>query len=48
MQGPIPSINDTEIGNQLSRMGRNMACGPDDLPIETIMVVAEMKPELLS
>ncbi len=29
-------------------MGRNKACGPDDLPIEAIMVVAEMKPKLLA
>ena len=29
-------------------MGRNKACGPDDLSIEAIMVVAEMKPELLT
>ena len=27
-------------------MGRKKACGPDDLPIEAIMMVAEMKPEL--
>ncbi len=33
---------------QLSKMGRNKACGPDDLPIEAVMVVAEMKPELLT
>ena len=48
VQGPIPSVNDTEIRKQLSKMGRNKACGPDDLPIEAIMVVAEMKPELLT
>ena len=48
VQGPIPSINDTEIRKQLSKMGRNKACGPDDLPIEEVMVVAEMKPELLT
>ena len=29
-------------------MGRNKACGPDDLPIEAIMVVAELKPEVLT
>ena len=48
MQGPIPSVNDTEIRKQLSKMGRNKACGPYDLPIEAIMVVAELKPELLT
>ena len=48
MLGPIPSVNDTEIRKQLSKMGRNKACEPDDLPIEAIMVVAEMKPELLT
>ena len=47
MQGPIPSVNDTEIKKQLSKMGRNKACGMDDLPIEAVMAVAEMKPELL-
>ncbi len=34
VQGPIPSVNDTEIRKQLSKMGRNKGCGPDDLPIE--------------
>ena len=29
-------------------MGRNKSCGPDDLPIEAIMVVAEMTPEMLT
>ena len=29
-------------------MGRNKGCGPDYLPIEAIMVVAELKPELLT
>ena len=28
MQGPIPSVNDAEIRKQLSKMGRNKACGP--------------------
>ena len=36
-----------EIRKQLSNVGRNKACGPDDVPIEVIMVVAEMKHELL-
>ena len=44
MQGPIPSVNDTEIMKQLSNMRRNKACGPD----EAVMVVAELKPELLT
>ena len=48
VQGPIPSVNDTEIRKQPSKMGRNKACGPDDLPIEAIMVVAEMKLELVT
>ena len=48
MQGPIPSVNDTEIKKQLSKMGRNKAWGPDDLPIEAIMMVEELKPELLT
>ena len=39
MQGPIPSVNDAEIRKQLSKMGKNKACGPDDLSIEAIMVV---------
>ena len=29
-------------------MGENKACGQDDLPIEAVMVVAEMKSELLT
>ena len=48
MQRPIPSVNDTDIKKQLSKMGRNKACGPDDLPIEAIMMVEELKPELLT
>ena len=48
VQGPIPTVNDAEIEKQLSKMGRNKACGPDDLPIEAIMVIAELKPELLT
>ena len=48
VQGPIPSVIYTEIRKQLSKMGRNKACEPDDLPIEAIMVVAEMTPELLT
>ena len=48
MQGPIPTVNDAEIEKQLSKMGRNKACGPDDLPIEAKMVIAELKPELLT
>ena len=48
VQGPIPSVNDTEIKKQLSKMGRNKAYGPDDLPIEAIMMVEELKPELLT
>ena len=48
VQGPIPTVNDAEIKKQLSKMGRNKACGPDDLPIEAIMVVAELKPEMLT
>ena len=48
VQGPIPSVIDTEIMKQLSKMVRNKACGPDGLPIEAIMVVAELNPELLT
>ena len=48
MQGPIPSVNDTEIKKELSKMGINKACGLDDLPIEAIMMVEELKPELLN
>ena len=48
MQGPIPSVNDTEIRKQLSKMGRNKARGPDDLSIEAVMVVAELNPELVT
>ena len=48
MQGPIPSANDTEIKKQLSKMRRNKARGPNDLPIEAILMVEELKSELLS
>ena len=48
MQGPIPSVNVAEIRKQLSKMARNKACGPDDFPIEAIMVIAELTPELLT
>ena len=48
VQGTIPSVTDAEIKKQLSKMGRNKACGSDDLPIEAIMVIAELKPELLT
>ena len=48
MQGPIPSVNDTDIKKQLSKMGRNKARGPDDLPIEAIMMVAELNHEMLT
>ena len=47
-QGPKPSVNDTEIRKQLSKMARNKKCGPDGLPIEAIMMVEELKPELLT
>ena len=30
VQGLIQSVNDTEIRKQLSKMGRNKACRPDD------------------
>ena len=48
MQGTIPSVNYIEIRKQLSKMGRNKTCGSDDLLIEAIMVVAELKPALLT
>ena len=48
VQGPIASVNNTEIRKQLSKMGRNKARGPDDLSIEAIMVVTELEPELLT
>ena len=48
MQEPIPSVNDTDIKKELSKMGINKACGPDDVPIEAIMMVEELKHELLN
>ena len=48
MQGPMPSINYTEIRKQLSKMGRNKACGLGNLNIRAIMVVAELKLEPLT
>ncbi len=38
----IPSVNDTEIRKQLSKMGRNKACELDNLLIEAIIMVAEL------
>ena len=34
----IPSVNDTEIRKQLSKMGRNNACELDNLLIEAIII----------
>ena len=39
----IPSVNDTEIRKQLSKMGRNKACELENLLIEAIIMVAELK-----
>ena len=41
----IPSVNDTEMRKQLSKMGRNKTCELDNLLIEAIIMVAE--PNLL-
>ena len=41
VQGLVPSVNDTEI-RVLSKMGRNKACGLDNLLIEAIIMVAEL------
>ena len=38
----IPSVNDSEIRKQLSKMGRNKACELDNLLIEAIIMVAEL------
>ena len=38
----IQSVNDTEIRKQLSKMGRNKTCELDNLPIEAIIMVAEL------
>ena len=38
----IPSVNDTEIRKQLSKMGRNKTCELDNLLIEAIIMVAEL------
>ena len=38
----IPSVNDTEIRKQLSKMGRNKACELDNLLIEAIIMVTEL------
>ena len=44
----IDTIGKWHWDKKTTVLGRNKACGPDDLPIEAIMVVAEMKPELLT
>ncbi len=38
----IPSVNDTEIRKQLSKMGRNKTSELDNVLIETIIMVAEL------
>ena len=38
----IPSVNDTEIRKQLSKMGRNKAFELDNVQIEAIIMVAEL------
>ena len=47
-QEPITSVNYTDIRKQLSKMRRNNACGPDDFPIEAVLVVAKLNPKLLT
>ena len=41
----IPSVNDTEIRKQLSKMGRNKACELDNLLIEAIIMVTGSRGE---
>ena len=41
-QGMIPSVNDTEIRKQLSKLRRNKTCELDNLLIEAIITVAEL------
>ena len=41
----IPSVNDTEIRKQLSKMGRNKACELDNLLIEAIIMVTGSRAE---
>ena len=41
----IPSVNDTEIRKQLSKMGRNKACELDNLLIEAIIMVTDIRAE---
>ena len=42
----IPSVNDTEIRKQLSKMGKNKACELDNLLIEAIIMVTGLVAEL--
>ena len=41
----IPSVNDTEIRKQLSKMGRNKTCELDNLLIEAIITVTGSRAE---
>ena len=39
-EGPLPLYSVEEVRKQLEKMGLNKACGPDDLPIEAVKILA--------
>ena len=39
-EGPLPLYSVEEVRKQLEKMGINKACGPDDLPIEAVKIIA--------
>ena len=39
-EGPLPLYSVEEVRKQLDKMGLNKACGPDDLSIEDVKILA--------
>ncbi len=40
-EGPIDILNENEVSEQLGKMGLDKATGADDLPIETVRILAK-------
>ena len=40
-EGPIETFNENEGSEQLGKMGLDKTTGPDDLPIETVKILAK-------
>ena len=46
-EGPVKCFLLDEVKNQMAKMGKGKACGPDELPIEAIQIILEYKPECI-